>query len=71
MKVLNTNVGNFPFSPNFVTIPNPDLLSSSETEINLGKEAEKNVYLDELDVRKPLMICISKRSAELKLYNMA
>jgi hypothetical protein len=35
----------------------------------LEKEAEKSTYLSELDVRKPLVVSISQRSEELRLYN--
>jgi hypothetical protein len=50
-----------------VTISNPDSISSSETG---DKEAVKNTYLIELDVRKPLVASISHRSEELRLYNL-
>jgi electron transfer flavoprotein alpha/beta subunit len=36
----------------------------------LEQEAEKSTYLNELDVRKPLVISISQRSEELRLYNL-
>jgi hypothetical protein len=32
--------------------------------------AEKNIYLNELDVRKPLVVTISRISEELRLYNV-
>jgi hypothetical protein len=35
----------------------------------LEKEAENSTYLNELDVRKPLVVFISQRSEELRLYN--
>jgi hypothetical protein len=36
-----------------------------------GYEAEKkNTYLTELDFRKPLVVSISQRSEELRLYNL-
>jgi hypothetical protein len=36
----------------------------------LEKEGEKSTYLNELDVRKPLVVSILQRSEELKLYNL-
>jgi hypothetical protein len=36
----------------------------------LEKEAEISTYLNELDVRKPLVVSISQRSEELRLYNL-
>ncbi len=33
-------------------------------------EAEKSTYLNELDVRKPSLVSISKRSEELSRYNL-
>jgi hypothetical protein len=33
-------------------------------------EAEESTYLDELDVRKPLVAFISQRSEELRLYSL-
>jgi hypothetical protein len=45
-----------------VTISNPDSLFS--------REAEKITYLNELDVRSPLVVSIPKRNEELRLYNL-
>jgi hypothetical protein len=53
-----------------VTIPNPDLFSSSETEVNRGIRRRKSTHLDELDFRKPLVVSISQRSEELRPYNL-
>jgi hypothetical protein len=53
-----------------MTISNPDSLSSSETGVNPGIKAVKSAYLHELDVRKPLVVTISQRSEELRLYNL-
>jgi hypothetical protein len=53
-----------------VTISNPDSLSSSETGFNPGRRREKNVYLNGLDSRKPLVAYISQRSAQLRFYNL-
>ncbi len=36
----------------------------------LEQEAEKSTYLNELDVRKPLVVSISQRIEELRLYNL-
>jgi hypothetical protein len=36
----------------------------------LKLEAENSTFLNELDVRKPLVVSISQRSEELKLYNL-
>jgi hypothetical protein len=36
----------------------------------LEQEAEKSAYLNELDVRKSLVVSISQRSEELRLYNL-
>jgi hypothetical protein len=36
----------------------------------LEQKAEKSTYLNELDVRKPLVVSISQRSEELRLYNL-
>jgi hypothetical protein len=48
---------------------NPDYLSSSETGVNSGTRSWKSTYLNELDVRKPLVVSISQRSEELIHYN--
>jgi hypothetical protein len=53
-----------------VTISNPDSLSSSKTRINSEIRSWKSAYLNELDVRKPLVVSISQRSEELRLYNL-
>jgi hypothetical protein len=34
------------------------------------QEAERSTYLIELNVRKPLVVTISQRSEELRLYNL-
>jgi hypothetical protein len=49
-----------------VTISNPDSLSSSETGVDPGTRSwKKSTYLNELDVRKPLVVSISQtRRAE-------
>jgi hypothetical protein len=36
----------------------------------LEEDAEKITYLNELDVRKPLVVSISQRSGELRLDNL-
>jgi hypothetical protein len=53
-----------------VTNSNPNSLSSSETTVNLGIKAEKSLYLNELDVRKPLVVPISQRSEVMRLYDV-
>jgi hypothetical protein len=53
-----------------VTISNPDSLSSSKTGVNPEREAEISTDLIELNVRKPLVVFISQRSNELRLYNL-
>jgi hypothetical protein len=54
-----------------LTISNPDLLSSSETLFNSGiRSWKKGTHLNELHVRKPLVVSISQRSEELRLYNL-
>jgi hypothetical protein len=37
----------------------------------LEQEAENGTYLNELDVRKPLVESVSQTSEELRLYNLA
>jgi hypothetical protein len=49
---------------------NPDLLSNRETGVNPEIRTEKSTDLNELDVRKLLMISISQRSEELRLHNL-
>jgi hypothetical protein len=39
-------------------------------ELSLEEEAEKSIYLIQLDVRKPLVVSVSQRSEELRLYNL-
>jgi hypothetical protein len=62
------------FAASCVTISNPNPLSScSETRVNPGirtKKAKKSIYLNELNVRKPLVVSISQRSEELRLYSL-
>jgi hypothetical protein len=36
----------------------------------MEKEAEKSTYLNELDVRKPLVVFLSQRIEKLRLYYM-
>jgi hypothetical protein len=36
----------------------------------LEKEAEESTHLNELDIKKPLVVTISQRSDELRLYNV-
>jgi hypothetical protein len=36
----------------------------------LEYEAEKSTNLNELEIRKPLVVSISQRSEELRLYNL-
>jgi hypothetical protein len=55
---------------NWMTIRNPDLLSSSGTGVNPGIRSWKSTCLIELDVRKPLVVSISQKSEELRLYNL-
>jgi hypothetical protein len=46
----------------------PDLLASSaETEFILKYEAEGSIYLNELDVRKPLVLCILKKKSGVEI----
>ncbi len=51
-----------------MTISNPDSLSCSGTGVNPGIRSRKSTYLNELDVRKPLVVSNSRRSEELRLY---
>jgi hypothetical protein len=60
--------GRFPMSASCVTISNPDSLSGSATGVNPGKRSWRSTYLNELDVRKPMMVSISQRSEELRLH---
>jgi hypothetical protein len=53
-----------------VTISIPDSLSSSETGVNPEIRSWKSTHLNELDVRKPLVLSFSQRSQELRLYNL-
>ncbi len=53
-----------------VTISNLDSFSSSETAVNPEIGSWKSSYLIELDVRKPLVVFISQRSEQLRLYNL-
>jgi hypothetical protein len=38
--------------------------------MNTREEVEKSTSLNELDFRKPLVVSISRRSEELRLYNL-
>jgi hypothetical protein len=53
-----------------VTISNPDLLSSSTPGLLLEYEAENNAHQIKLEVRKPLVVSISQKREELRLYNI-
>jgi hypothetical protein len=53
-----------------VTISNPDLLCSSETGVNPGIRSDKGTYLNEHDVRKALVVTVSQRSEELRIYSV-
>jgi hypothetical protein len=53
-----------------VAISNYDLLYSRETGIYSGSRSWKSTNLMELDARKPLVLSISQRSEELRLYNL-
>jgi hypothetical protein len=53
------------------TISNPELLSSSKTGVTPGKINSKNTFLIERDARSPFFAAsISRRSGELRLYNL-
>jgi hypothetical protein len=62
--------GGFLESVSCVTISNRDLLSSSETGVNAGTKSWKCTYMNELDVRKPLVVSISQGSEQLTLKLM-
>ncbi len=49
---------------------NPHFLFRSETNVNLGIRSGKSIYLNELDVRNPLVVSISHRNKELRLYKL-
>ncbi len=49
-----------------VAISNSESLFSSETGVNSGTRSWKNTWLNELYVRKPLVVSISQRSEELR-----
>jgi hypothetical protein len=53
-----------------VSSPNPALLSSSETKVHFGKEAEKSAYLNQLNVSKPLVVSISQKREDPRLCIM-
>jgi hypothetical protein len=38
--------------------------------VKRGEEAEKSTYLIDFNVRKPLVVSISQRSEELRLYKL-
>ncbi len=46
------------------------MLSSNKTGVNPRIRSWKCTYLIELNVRKPLVVSISQRSKELRLYNL-
>jgi hypothetical protein len=50
-----------------VTISNPASLSSTETGVDFGRRSARSTYLNELDVRKPLVVYFSQRFEELRL----
>ncbi len=62
--------GYYSVSSSSVTISNPDSPSSSETGVNPGIMSWKSTCLIELDVRKPLVVSMSQRSEEMRLYNL-
>jgi hypothetical protein len=54
-----------------VTISNPDSLSSSEEGVHIACSNKKLKKPScEIDVRKPLVIYISRESEDLRLYNL-
>jgi hypothetical protein len=53
-----------------MTTSNLDPLPSSVTGVNLGIRSCKSTYLNELDVRKPLVVSLSQRNEEMRLYNL-
>jgi hypothetical protein len=62
--------GRFQVSASCVTISNPDYLSRSVTVVNPVIRSWKSTHLIELDLRNPLVVSISQRSEELRLYNV-
>ncbi len=62
--------GRFPASVSSVTTSNPDSLSSSETAVNPGKTAEKSTCMNELGARNQLVVSISQKRSEQRLYNV-
>ncbi len=63
-------LGRYSVSVSCVTISNPDSLFSSETGVNSGRRRSKSTHLNELDVRKPLVVSMSQRREELRRYNL-
>jgi hypothetical protein len=63
--------GKFLVPASCVTTSNHNSLSKSETGVIPGMRSwNKHLYLNELNVRKPLVESISQRSEELTLYNL-
>ncbi len=59
-----------PHSASCMTSTNPDSDSSSESWVDSGLRSWKGAYLIALDVRKTLIVPVSQRSEELRLYNL-
>jgi hypothetical protein len=53
-----------------VTISNHHSRSTVKQGVNARMRSIKFTYLNELDVRKPLVVCISQMCEELRLYNL-
>jgi hypothetical protein len=60
----------FRVSASWLSSPNPALLSSSETQVNLGIRSQKSAYLNQLNVSKPLVVSISQKREDPRLYIM-
>jgi hypothetical protein len=55
-------------SASCLSSPNPDLLSSSETQVHLEIRSQKSAYLNQLNVSKPLVVFIPQKREDLRLY---
>jgi hypothetical protein len=53
-----------------VTISNPGSVSSSKAEVYFEIRGWKCTYLNELNVNKPLVVSVTQRTEELRLYNL-
>jgi hypothetical protein len=60
----------FLVSASCMTLSISDFLFRNEKGVKLEKKLNKHTYLNEVDVKRPLVISISRKSEQLRAYGL-